>query len=174
MPVPRPIVRVLPLAWALLAAMSLPAILTAQRATHGPADSAAVILASETLLRAISTRDTAMARPLLLAGGTFTSAREGASGAAPTARLQTFADFMQNLPNGKERFLERMWSPSVWFDGPLAEVRARYDFHIDGVFSHCGVDVFTLLQTAGGWRIAGVSYSVRPTGCAPSPLGPPN
>ena len=52
-------------------------------------------------------------------------------------------------------------------------VWAPYDFHVNGAFSHCGVDVFSLVRTAEGWRIAAVAYTVEREGCAPSPLGPP-
>jgi hypothetical protein len=36
--------------------------------------------------------------------------------------------------------------------------------------SHCGIYSFSLVRNADGWRIAGVSYTVQKTGCAPSPL----
>jgi hypothetical protein len=51
-------------------------------------------------------------------------------------------------------------------------VHAPYDFHIDGKFSHCGTDVFTLVRAKGEWRIVSIVYTVQRTGCAPSPLGP--
>jgi hypothetical protein len=66
-----------------------------------------------------------------------------------------------------------MWTPAVHVHGAIAVVWAPYDFHIDGKFSHCGVDTFSLVRTATGWQISGISYTVEPTGCAASPLGPP-
>jgi hypothetical protein len=48
---------------------------------------------------------------------------------------------------------------------------APYDFHLDGKLSHCGIDSFGLVRGADGWRIAGISYTVQKTGCAPSPPG---
>ena len=71
------------------------------------------------------------------------------------------------------RMLERMWDATVLVHGPLAQVWTPYDFHADGEFSHCGVDAFTLIKTSEGWRVSGVAYTVEPTGCEPSPLGPP-
>lgn len=134
-------------------------------------DSAAVLSAAQTLLKSINTRDTSLARPLLLPGGVFVSIRQGANGSTP--RVQTHADFLSSLPTGNGRFLERIWSPRITIEGTLAEVRAPYDFHVDGKFSHCGVDVFTLVKATSGWMISGTSYTVQQTGCAPSPLGPP-
>jgi len=57
--------------------------------------------------------------------------------------------------------------------GNLAQVWTEYDFHLDGKFTHCGIDAFTLVRVNGDWKIAGTSYTVEPTGCKPSPLGPP-
>ena len=48
-----------------------------------------------------------------------------------------------------------------------------YDFHIDGAFSHSGVDVFTLLRTPAGWRVASISYTVDPEQRPDNPLAPP-
>ena len=134
-------------------------------------DSAAVLAAAQTLLRSINTRDSSLAGPLLLPGGVFVSIREGSSGSTP--RVQTHAEFLTSLPSGKGQLLERIWSPRITIDGALAEVRAPYDFHVDGKFSHCGVDVFTLVKATRGWLISGTSYTVQQTGCAPSPLGAP-
>ena len=39
---------------------------------------------------------------------------------------------------------------------------------------HCGVDVFTLLKSEGGWRIATLVWSVeQPPACQRHPAGPP-
>jgi hypothetical protein len=57
--------------------------------------------------------------------------------------------------------------------GRVATVTAPYDFHLDGAFSHCGTDIFTLVNGPQGWRISGGVYTVIKQGCPPSPLGPP-
>ena len=41
-----------------------------------------------------------------------------------------------------------------------------YELKVNGNFSHCGVDTFTLLNTPGGWKIVSLVYSVEPDGCA--------
>jgi hypothetical protein len=73
---------------------------------------------------------------------------------------------------GKQANRERMWDPEVRIRGGIASVWTPYDFWTDGKFSHCGVDIFDLVKTADGWKIAAVTYTVERTGCAPSPLGP--
>ena len=142
--------------------------------TATSADSAAVVAAVQRLFDAMSKRDTIAARALLLPGSQFISVRP-ATGNAPAAAPRRQADsvFLRSLATGREQLLERFWAPVVKVHGPLAEVWTPYDFHIDGKFSHCGIDMFTLLRTSAGWQIASIVYTVEPTGCAASPLGPP-
>lgn len=136
-------------------------------------DTAGVVRVAETLLRAISAKDTALARTVMLAGVQFVSVRDPA---APTAvpRIQRDVDFYSSLTRGSDVLLERMWSPSVRFFGSaLAEVAAPYDFHINGKFSHCGTDVFTMVRANGDWRLGALVYTTQRDDCAASPLGPP-
>jgi hypothetical protein len=95
--------------------------------------------------------------------------------AGPTAagRLQSDSQFVAMIGGTKQRFLERMWSPTVFLQGSLAVVRTSYDFHVDGKFSHCGVDVFTLVRSRGEWRVTHIVFTTQRQNCAPSPLGPP-
>jgi hypothetical protein len=49
-----------------------------------------------------------------------------------------------------------------------------YDLYLDGKWSHCGVDVFTLVRQEGAWRIATMAWSAeQPPVCEPHPDGPP-
>ena len=67
----------------------------------------------------------------------------------------------------------RAWDSEVRIRGPIPTEWTPYDFHIDGKFSHCGVDAFQLLQTPTGSVITGGTYTVERAGCKASPLGPP-
>jgi hypothetical protein len=147
-------------------ALAAPAAATAQAS-----DSAAVIGAAETLLRAISTRDTALARTVFLPGAQIIAVSNPARPGAP--RQQADTTFYRTLPQGTDQLLERMWSPVVSLYGTVATVATPYDFHINGKFSHCGVDVFTLVRAGDKWKVSAITYTVQPAGCAPSPLGPP-
>jgi hypothetical protein len=44
-------------------------------------------------------------------------------------------------------------------------VWAPYDLWVNKKFSHCGVDVFTLIKTNQGWKIASLVYTVEPDAC---------
>lgn len=47
----------------------------------------------------------------------------------------------------------------------MAMAWVPYTFHLNGAFSHCGRDIFTLTQTPEGWKIVTVAYTVDNTGC---------
>ena len=147
---------------AALCVLALPASARAQ------SDSAAVVSVAQRLLDAINAGDTASARAVLAPGAQFFSTR---AGGAPRRQADTV--FVRSLAAPTAKYLERMWSPVVRVKGAIADVWAPYDFYIDGRFSHCGIDTFTLLKASNGWQIASVVYTVESTGCAPSPLGPP-
>jgi hypothetical protein len=165
-------------AWFIVAALAGPTVAAAQgggagAASHveAPADRDAVIAAAQALLATIGARDTATARRLLVPGSQLGGVSQSGTGTMP--RYQSDSAFLRLIAATPQRLLERMWSPTVILHGALAEVHAPYDFHIDGKFSHCGTDVFTLVRTPTGWRIAALMWTVQPTGCEASPLGPP-
>src|SRR5688500_16325333 len=64
----------------------------------------------------------------------------------------------------KERMREKQ--TNVQINGHIAAVWAPYDLWINDKFSHCGVDVFTLLKTNDGWKIATCSYTIDRSGCS--------
>lgn len=71
--------------------------------------------------------------------------------------------------------VERGFSPEVRISGPIAMVWLPYDIYVNKAWSHCGVDVFTMLRTGTAWRIVNLSYSVeQPPACLPHPSGPPS
>lgn len=135
------------------------------------ADRQAVIAAAEGILRAISTADSALARSLMVPGMQTVSTANDRPVRPP--RFGTDEAMRAMIGGSTEKLLERMWNPTVSLHGNLAVVQTPYDFFIDGKFSHCGVDVFTLLRTPVGWRVAALAWTTQASPCAPSPLGPP-
>ena len=90
-----------------------------------------------------------------------------------TPSSMRYQDFAALLATSKNVWLERIWNPTVLIHGPIAVVWAEYDFHLNGAFSHCGVDSISLLKTSAGWKISSISDTRETSGCA-SPLGPPH
>jgi hypothetical protein len=143
-------------------------VTTTHAAAQSAADSTAVIAAAQAALKAISTKDTALARTVLQPGMQFVAMTDPAAPAA-AARVQSDSAFYAQIATAKQTYLERMWSPVAVVRGTIAVVHAPYDFHVDGAFSHCGTDTFTLAKSRGKWMITHIAYTVQRTGCAPSP-----
>ena len=80
--------------------------------------------------------------------------------------VTTAADFASSIAANKSDFLERFTAaPRVLIRGPIAQVWGEYEFLRDGKFHHCGVDSFSLLKTAEGWKISHIIYTSETTGC---------
>ena len=65
----------------------------------------------------------------------------------------------------KEVYDERIVITDVKIDGPLASVWTPYKFYVGARFSHCGVNVFTLMKTAKGWKIIYIVDTRRKNNC---------
>ena len=85
----------------------------------------------------------------------------------------TVAEYLESMAQRDDQLLERIWDVEVLEHNRLATVWTPYDFWLNGEFSHCGTNSFSLIRDESGWRIAGVVYSIETETCKPSPLGPP-
>jgi len=147
-----------------IAVLLLPAPLVAQT----PKDS--VIRTVNEWFTAMTARDTATTARLQIAEGMSFGLREQGDTVAYFHRSNTA--YVRQLATMRETWVERIWDSTVLVHGPLATLWAPYDIYTNGKFTHCGVDAFTLIRTKGGWKIATVAFTMEPTGCPPSPLGP--
>lgn len=120
---------------------------------------------------AMSAQDAAGIRAVFHPGAQFSSSRPMEDGIRVSS--DSIEHFAARAAVVKERYLERMWSPTVLFGGGIAVVWARYDFHVGRRFSHNGTDCFTLLLTAEGWRIASLAFTVEPGPRTEHPSGAP-
>ena len=155
-------------ACALLLALPLGAMRAQSSASTPVRDS--VLTVVNHFFSAMESRDTAALREMLLTDGhTVAMSNRGDS---TSVRTRPNGDFIGFVAQRSERLRERIWEPQVLQRGAMALVWAPYDFYLDHTFSHCGVDSFTLARTGTGWRIVDVAFTIEPTGCAPSPLGP--
>jgi hypothetical protein len=70
--------------------------------------------------------------------------------------------------------VERGFSPRAMVSGGVAMVWMPYDLYLNGAWSHCGADVFTLVKSGNAWRIASLAWSAeQPPVCEKHPAGPP-
>ena len=130
----------------------------------------AAIAVAGSALAAITRGDMTALTDLMLPEAVMfpTSTRDGVT----RYRLRTRAE--QRAAPVTRRVTERGFRPEARVNGPVATVWYPYDLYVDGQWSHCGVDVFTLIRTDGQWRIATMSWSaVQPPACEKHPDGPP-
>ncbi|MBK9148460.1 MAG: nuclear transport factor 2 family protein [Flavobacteriales bacterium] len=134
-----------------------------------PPTESSVLRTIDRFFASMTAQDSAAMSATLIHAGTLQIV--SADGSEPVV-VTGFEEYLKRLVAGKERLVERYWDPVVRVDGPIAVATMRYDFHINGRFSHCGIDVFTLVLGPDGWRIGSVSYTRRTEGCELSPVGP--
>ena len=87
-------------------------------------------------------------------------------------RTRSYKEQREAVINGD--YVERGYDPTVLVSSPIAMVWYPYDFYLDGEWSHCGIDIFNLVRTNDGWRIASMMWNAeQPPACKPHPDGPP-
>jgi hypothetical protein len=155
----------------LLAASTLACgLLTSPIFAQESAERAAVIAVADSALAAISRGDMRAFTDLMLPEAILlsTGTRDGVT----RYRVRSRDEQRASTPPG--RVTERGFRPEVRVNGPVAMVWYPYDLYLDGKWSHCGVDVFTLVRTDGKWRIALMGWSAeQPPACEKHPDGPP-
>jgi hypothetical protein len=165
----RNALRVTPVVLAVLAVVGVlvgPKPLVAQSA---PPERAAVLAVADSALAMITKGDMAGFTDLMLPEAVLfpTVTRDGVT----RYRVRTRAE--QRVPMNVA-VAERGWDPQVLVKGPVAMVWYPYDLYLDAKWSHCGVDIFTLVRHEGRWRIATMAWSAeQPPACEKHPEGPP-
>ncbi|MBX9929848.1 MAG: hypothetical protein K2X99_13160 [Gemmatimonadaceae bacterium] len=130
---------------------------------------AAAIAVADSALTAITKGDAIALTDLFVPEAVLfpTRTRDGAT----TYRVRTRAEQRAAPISG---VIERGFNPTAMVSGGVAMVWMPYDLYIDGAWSHCGADVFTMVRTSAGWRITAMAWSAeQPPVCAKHPKGPP-
>ena len=145
--------------WALLLLL-----FCAAPAQAGPREDRREVLAAvQRLFDAMAARDQAALMAAVIPEGRITShrTRDGQT----VVRTTGWAEWVQQVAGATQRLEEQMVDPQVRIRGSLATVWTYYTFHIDGAFSHCGIDLFDLAKVDGRWRILNISYTAETEGC---------
>lgn len=123
----------------------------------------------DAFFEAINTNNGALMASLEVEGAKVLNIREEEAGEYEFVERPWFeADSF----NEATRLTERYWDERLLISDHLAVFWAAYDFHVDGTFSHCGIDVLNLIKVGGQWKIGHAMWTVQPFACAESPLGP--
>lgn len=149
-----------------ITALLLTTLLTQVSVAQHP-EEAAVLAAAQQIFDGINQKDGDLIRSATVPEGILFSTTDR------TGRAQAFftsaADFASQVENGAQDYHERMFETTVHIQKGVALVWATYDFHLDGAFSHCGIDTFSLVKTPDGWKVVSLTYTVEFEGCAERP-----
>ena len=66
-----------------------------------------------------------------------------------------------------QKWDERLLAYNIQIDAAMANVWTPYEFWLNGVFSHCGVNNFQLFNDNGEWKIIYLMDTRRKEGCDP-------
>jgi hypothetical protein len=154
---------------ALIALFVVTAAPGVSHAQDGAADRAGAIAVADSALAAITRGDVIGFTDLMLPEAVLfpTGTRDGVFRYRVRTRDEQRAQPMTGV-------IERGYRPEARVNGPVAMVWYPYDLYINGNWSHCGVDIFTLIRKDGRWRIATMVWSAeQPPTCEKHPAGPP-
>ena len=153
-----------------LSSLAVLGVLLAAAATPALGQEAAVLAVVDSALARLSAEDMVGFTDLILPDATIgvVGERDG----RPYFGMRSRAEEREAVPRGD--VVERGFEPEVMVGDLIATVWLPYDLYRDGAWSHCGVDVFILVRTADGWRIASLVYTyAQPPACREHPAGPP-
>jgi hypothetical protein len=150
-------------------AVALTSVLHVGASAQAPDQRAAVIAIADSALIAITRGDAVALTDLMVPEAVMfpTSTRNGVT----TYRVRT-REMQRSAPI--TGVIERGFSPQALVSGGIAVVWMPYDLYVNGNWSHCGADLFTLVKSDGRWRIASMAWSAeQPPVCEKHPAGPP-
>lgn len=152
-------------ALALATAVLLPTgPLAGQETPPATAEGRAVVQVVTDLFDAMRDRDTRALRAVFHPDARLVTVGRSEDGEA-VARTTTVDDFARAIGSGDAYLDETMYDPEVRIDGDLAQLWTYYELHVDGQFSHCGVDAFQMVRSGDGWAIVHLADTRRREGC---------
>jgi hypothetical protein len=117
------------------------------------------------LFNGMKTGDSTKLRSIFTSECSLTSISKNASDSVEIHK-SSIAGFVKAVGTPhKEIWDERIYDVKISIDEPMAIVWAPYKFYLGEKFSHCGVNVFTLIHTKTGWEINGITDTRRKENC---------
>jgi ketosteroid isomerase-like protein len=133
-------------------------------ADAGQAERRAVLAVSDQLFAALASKDRSALLAAVVPEGrataTFTT-----PGGERRVESESWTEFADRLALASVQLRERLIDPHVHVEGDIAMIWSRYEFEIDGRFSHCGIDHFDLVRIEGRWRILNLTWTKQQQGC---------
>ncbi|NNF04007.1 MAG: hypothetical protein HKN17_06035 [Rhodothermales bacterium] len=131
------------------------------------APSQAVLDTVQRFFDALESKDGDALRSVLTTQGITHALRIRGDSVVVVARPHDAA--VASITGSDASLMERMFDPVVHVDDHLAVVWTPYDFHVNGTFSHCGTDIFSLIRVRDAWKIASITYTVEQDDCPERP-----
>ncbi len=122
-----------------------------------------ILLKVQQFFDALEKQDTVLFKSILLMDGQTWAISEKEN--IVKYSMRQFRDIMKTFINPARIIQERMLSSEIKIHDRIAMAWVPYTLDISGKFSHCGIDIFTMLKTSEGWKIASAAYTVEPDGC---------
>ncbi|MEQ9412815.1 MAG: nuclear transport factor 2 family protein [Cyclobacteriaceae bacterium] len=107
-------------------------------------------------------QDTVLYKKILFLEGQILSINNTTESSSMSMR--SFRDDMGAF-NPNEMYEEIPLSYDIKIHKGIAMAWVPYEFKVNGVFTHCGIDIFTLTETNEGWKIINTSYTKYVDGC---------
>lgn len=105
----------------------------------------------ELFFKGLNSKDTAVVKSSLYAGSRLETVVEKGEVQVQEVDVE---EFLKQLARaGDARFEEVILSYDIHVDDQMAQAWLPYEFYNEGKMSHCGVNMFTLVRLAEGWKI---------------------
>jgi len=124
-------------------------------------DRLAITAMVESFRAGIIARDTDKLRPLFLGDAVpfvGVSMRDG----APDARPGDAGGFIRALAAAEHPWEERFSDIDIRVDAGVAVMVSRYGFYEDHKMTNQGQEIWSLVKTKEGWKVASVIWSIKP------------
>ncbi len=134
-------------------------------AVRAQTEHAEVRMVIDQLFRGMRSGDSALVSRAVLSTATLQTVMKDAKGEIKTEG-GAIAGFIKAVGTPhQDVWDERIYEVVIQVDGPMATVWAPYQFYRGKEFSHCGVNAFTLIETAAGWKISAIIETRRKEAC---------
>ncbi|MAN59742.1 MAG: 3-methyl-2-oxobutanoate hydroxymethyltransferase [Flavobacteriaceae bacterium] len=120
----------------------------------------------DTLFEGFHSGDTLLMKSVLAPSAVMQTVQNDKNGTPIISEgpAQNLVDAVQKRP-ADQQWEEKLLGYTVQLDDNLAHVWTPYEFWVNGFFSHCGANSFTLAKFKDGWKIVHIIDSRRQGDC---------
>jgi len=112
---------------------------------------------------ALEKQDTNLFKSIIHPSGETWAVKEEADSVRISVR--SFGDRLKKFINPEYIIQERALDIEIKIHKQVAMAWVPYELDISGTFSHCGIDIFTLIKGNEGWKIVTLAFTMEPDGC---------